>query len=213
MKIINLAQRSPAWHAWRKAGLSASAASIILGRHPDKTLWRLWAEKTGRAVEEDLSKNPHVMRGFALEDRARQCAERVLGEDFLLPVCGQSDESPCLLASFDGLTASGIPTELKCPAQSTYESVVFEGEQSEAYRRYLPQVQQQLYVADASYGWLLFYSPANKQPHRIYKVVPDEALILDLVARAQAFMGENIGKDNARPLDPERGLYVPTHTA
>ncbi len=56
MKVIDLSQRTPAWHQWRIAGVTASEAPIIMGRSPYKTPWRLWAEKnwiriTGRPVE------------------------------------------------------------------------------------------------------------------------------------------------------------------
>ena len=45
MKVIDLSQRTPAWHQWRIAGVTASEAPIIMGRSPYKTPWRLWAEK------------------------------------------------------------------------------------------------------------------------------------------------------------------------
>ncbi|MFC1353962.1 MAG: endonuclease [gamma proteobacterium symbiont of Clathrolucina costata] len=209
MKIINLPQRSPEWHVWRKGGVSASAAAVILNRSPYKTLWRLWAEKTGRAVEEDLSKNPNVMRGFKLEDRARQCCERALGEDFLLPVCAQSDDNPLVLASFDGLTESNIPTELKCPCEKNYDSVVKDGEASESYELYYPQIQQQIYVADAPYGWLMFYSPEDNGDHRLLKVPRDDALISDLVTGIEQFW-DRVQKDQPPPMDLERDLFIPS---
>lgn len=209
MKIINLPQRSPEWHQWRKGGVTASDAAVILGISPYKTLWRLWAEKTGRAVEEDLSRNPNVMRGLKMEDRVRQCCEKVLGEDFLLPVCAESDENPLFLASFDGVTESNIPTELKCPCQKNYESVVAEGENSEPYKLYYPQVQQQIYVADAPYGWLMFYSPANNGDHRIFKVLRDDTLIADLVSGIDGFW-DKVQKDQPPAMDLERDLYIPS---
>src|SRR5260364_319825 len=72
MKIIDIAQRSNAWHVWRRRGVTASDAAVLLGRSPYKTLWRLWAEKTGIAVEEDVSRNPFVQYGLCNEDSARQ---------------------------------------------------------------------------------------------------------------------------------------------
>ena len=75
MKVINFPQRSPQWHRWRAEGIGASEASVILCLSAYKTVWRLWAEKTGRAKEEDISRNPHVIRGIKNEDIARQCAE------------------------------------------------------------------------------------------------------------------------------------------
>ncbi len=44
MKVIDLLQRTPAWHQWRIAGLRHLKPQLLWGVHP-KTPWRLWAEK------------------------------------------------------------------------------------------------------------------------------------------------------------------------
>jgi len=209
MKVINVPQRSIEWHRWRLDGVSASVATVILGTNPYKTLWRLWAEKTGRAVEVDVSSNPFVKHGLRLEDRARQCCEAVLNEDFLLPACAASDESPKVLASFDGLTELNIPTELKCPCQKNYDSVVVEGEMSEGYIQHYPQVQQQIYVAGAPYGWLMFYSPADNGDHRMFKILRDDVLIANLLVGIKEFWGY-VETDTPPTLDLKRDLYIPS---
>lgn len=208
MKVVNLQQRSEAWLKWRMTGLSASVASILLDRNPYKTVWRLWAEKTGRAEEDDLSRNPNVIRGFVLEDRARQCCEKILNEDFLLPVCGESDENSLALASFDGLTADSIPAELKCPSEIHYESVVKLQKNSEAFQLYYPQVQQQIYVAGASHGWLMFYSPKDNGEHQLFRIERDDRLIEELLNRIEWFW-ELVLKDTPPPLDPKRDFFMP----
>ena len=209
MRVINLSQRTEMWCKWRHEGMSASSASILLDLNPYKTTWRLWAELTGKAREDDLSKNPNVIRGFALEDNARQCCERVLEEDFLLPVCGESDKTPLVRASFDGVTCDTVPTELKCPSQKQYEIICREREHSEAYQLYYPQVQQQIYVADAEYGWLLFYSPEDDGKHVLFRVERDEILIKELLGRIDDFWGKVV--NNIEPKrNPERDIYMPS---
>lgn len=47
MKIVNLSQREEDWLDWRRQGVTATDAAILLNRSPYKTRWRLWAEKTG----------------------------------------------------------------------------------------------------------------------------------------------------------------------
>jgi predicted phage-related endonuclease len=47
MKIVDVSQRSDAWRQWRSQGVSASEAAIVMNRSPDKSYWRLWAEKIG----------------------------------------------------------------------------------------------------------------------------------------------------------------------
>jgi putative phage-type endonuclease len=111
MRVIDIVQRSPEWHGWRSAGMSASDAPVVLGVSPFKTRWRLWAEKCGLAFEEDLSGNPYVRRGLEEEDIRRVYEDRhgVL----LLPLCAESDAHPVVRASFDGLTDEGEPVEIK----------------------------------------------------------------------------------------------------
>ncbi len=93
MKIINLSQRDDDWLEWRKGGITATDATILLNRSPYKTRWRLWAEKTGYAREVDLSLNPLVRRGVENEDKARQAFE-AKHNDLLLPVCVESAQNP-----------------------------------------------------------------------------------------------------------------------
>lgn len=208
MKVVNIAQRTPEWHRWRQTGVSASSASSVLGKNPYKSLQRLWAEKTGRLVEADISRNPHVRRGFRLEDKARLCCERELKEDFLLPVCGQSSSHPLFLASFDGLTDKNIPTELKCPCEKVFQEVLSKGEQSDSYKLYYPQVQHQILVADADFGWLMFYGPEDNGSHRLFRVERNDAFLRNLVNRVEAFWECVV--NNVEPgRDFNCDLYVP----
>jgi putative phage-type endonuclease len=126
MHIIDITQRSPGWRRWRAQGVTASEAAIVLGRSPYKSAWRLWAERTGLAREADLSANPHVQRGLALEDAARRAFE-ARHDTLLLPVCGESTEEPVLRASFDGIADDGAPVELKAPCPKRYAEVASQG--------------------------------------------------------------------------------------
>ena len=208
MKIIDLKQRSEEWLRWRKSGVSASEASVVLGVNPYKTPWRLWAEKSGRAVEADLRSNPHVRRGIALEDRARQVAESVLGEDFLLPVCGENEAKPHLRASFDGLTSANVPVELKCPSDKQWAAIAAYGEAAEAFALYRPQVIHQMVVADADHGWLFFYSPEDNGDHRLFRIDRDADTVQTLLDAIDAFWA-CVCKDKAPPMDPGRDVFVP----
>lgn len=208
MDIVDFCQGSSDWLNWRKNGVSASEAGTVLGVDPYKTRWRLWAEKTDRAVPEDLSNNPFVQKGIAMEDRARQCAEKVLNEKYLPAVCASSSEKSFIRASFDGLTRNNVPVELKVPAESTFESVKAEGEASKAYQRYYPQVQQQIYVAESQSAWLMFYHPADDGTYELFEIERDDAFIEKLLEEATKFWF-HITKDVAPDLDVERDLYIP----
>ena len=214
MKVVDLVQRSPAWHEWRSHGVSASDAATILGISPHKTPWRLWAEKTGRIAPEDLSANPNVRRGVTLEDIARQAVEQYKQEcgTVLLPVCAEHDSMSLLRASLDGLNERGEPVELKCPADSTFEAVKAEGRQSEAFRLYYPQVQYQMLVVGASRGFLVFYTEKDGGELLTFELDLDVVLVSELTTKATAFW-ESVQQDKAPEMDASRDILVPSGKA
>jgi putative phage-type endonuclease len=206
MKIVDLSQRSPEWLRWRAQGVTASEAAVVLGRSPYKTPWRLWAERTGLARAPDLSANPHVRRGNALEDEARQAFEERHGT-MLLPLCGESEEHPILRASFDGIADDGSPVELKVPAERTFTEVSAMKTEAPAFRLYWPQVQHQLYVAGAERGWLMFYGGPGRLLE--FPVERDEAFLGQELVPACLSFWEAIAKRKEPKRDPARDLYVP----
>ena len=135
MKVVNVSQRSDAWRVWRSQGVSASEAAIIMNRSPYKTPWRLWAEKTGLVLEQPLDNNPLIRAGIQQEPAALQHFEDKHSV-LLLPICGESERYPLMRASFDGLSESNEPVEVKCPHESTFLDVLLNREQSVAYQLY-----------------------------------------------------------------------------
>ncbi|MEA1049093.1 YqaJ viral recombinase family protein [Lamprobacter modestohalophilus] len=155
MTIVPLTQRTPAWHAWRAQGITASEAPIIVGCSPYKSPWQLSGERTGVLPTDDLSRNPHVQRGIQYEDRVRQGFE-TRHDTLLLPFCVQSAQSPVLRASLDGLSDDDEPVELKVPSRRTYQALLRHGAKAMAYRMAWVQLQHQLVVTEADQGWLVF---------------------------------------------------------
>ncbi len=210
MKTVNLEQRSQQWLDWRRCGVTASDAAVLLGKRegltPSKSRWQLWAEKTGVVQEEDQSANPHVQRGIEQEDDARNLMEQALGDAPLLPVCAESDQNPILRASFDGLTKDGTPVELKCPCEKVYQAVKTLKDQSDGYRRAFVQVQFQMLVANANKGWLCFYHKG--MPLLPVLITRDDRLVMQLTSEAEDFW-QQVEHGNEPEKDPERDLYVP----
>lgn len=207
MKVVDLEQRSEAWHEWRKTGVSASEAAIVMKRSKDKTPWRLWAEKVGLAEPEDLSLNPYVQYGIANEDLARQAFEARFPGEFAIPACAVSVKYPWMKASFDGLISGNRPVEFKCPADSTFEDVRANGTKSEFYQLYWCQVQHQMCVSGAKEGYLVFWK--YREEPLIFRIERDDAFIFDLVKECEAF-AKNVDKRKAPEKDPERDFFVPT---
>jgi putative phage-type endonuclease len=204
MKVINVSQRSDAWRIWRAQGISASESSIIMGRSPYKTPWRLWAEKTGRVLEQSLDNNPLIRVGIEAESKARQRFEEK-HDVMLLPLCGESEQYPLLRASFDGLSEDNEPVEIKCPHETTFLDVVLNREQSVAYQLAWCQVQQQLLVAEAESGFLYFYQDGQTVEFEIQR---DDSFIKALIETAMAFWSAlKSGKEPNK--DPERDLFLP----
>ncbi|PPD46936.1 MAG: endonuclease [Methylobacter sp.] len=204
MKVVNVSQRSSEWRHWREQGVSASEAAVIMNRSPHKTPWRLWAEKTGWVLEQTLDNNPLVRIGIEEEAKALQCFEDK-HEVLLLPLCGESERYPLMRASFDGLSDSNEPVEVKCPHETTFLEVLLNREQSPVYQLHWCQVQQQLLVADAGRGFLYFY---NQGQDLEFEVERDDAFLMQLIDTAMDFWSAiKTGKEP--PKDPGRDLYLP----
>ena len=211
MKTVDLLQRTPEWHAWRNAGVSASDAATILGRNPDKTPWRLWAERTGLVLEPDLGGNPYVRLGIGLEPRARALFEQE-HDTMLIPLCAEDDRHPVIRASFDGVDECDVPVELKVPAERRFAAVAKDGLDSEPGRLYWPQVQAQTYIAGTDYGWLCFLNPVGNALLQL-RVERDERFIQDELVPGMLAFWERLKSNEAPPMDPERDLFIPAGEA
>jgi putative phage-type endonuclease len=207
MRIVDINQRTPEWHTWRRQGVSASETATILGHSPYKTPWRLWAELIGKVLPEDLSHNPNVKRGIALEDEARADFEARHGA-IVIPLCAESSEHPEIRASFDGIDDTGRPIEFKVPSERTFDEVMALGEESKAYKLYFWQVQVQLYVADAQMGFLVFYQSPGV--FREFEIQRDETGLQTVIVPALLEFWQSVQNGLAPALDPARDIYVPS---
>ena len=210
MKTIDLIQRTPEWLTWRAQGISASDVAVVLGLSPYKTPWRLWAEKTGLLLPEDLSGNLFVQRGNALEDAARQDFEERHGT-CVLPTCGEADEHPVIRASFDGLDDDGRPVEIKVPSGKTYREILERGVEADAYKLYWPQVQCQILVSGAQAGYLVFYQGPGVRTE--FAVARDDDFILGALVPGCLAFWERVVKRQEPERHPGRDLYTPSGEA
>lgn len=185
MKLLDLDQGTPAWHAWRAGGIGASdVASVIGWAYAKQTPLGLWLQKTGRRPAPDLSDNYFVVRGSRFEPMARQAIEGWLAlqgiYDAAIPVCVEHEQYPFIRVSLDGLLANNVPTELKVPCFSNYQAVLNEGRKSEPYLRYYPQVQDQMLATGADGAYLAFYQPRGNRI-AVFEVERDERFIAQLL--------------------------------
>jgi len=102
MKIVNLIQGTPEWHAHRAQHFNASDAPAMLGASTNQTRGDLIRELAAGVPREfsDFVQERVIDPGHEFEAQARVVAEGLIGED-LYPVTGSQDKYS---ASFDGLT-------------------------------------------------------------------------------------------------------------
>lgn len=210
MKIVDFPQRTPEWHEWRTSGVSASEAIVVLGKCPSRTIYRLYTEKKGLTLPDNLDANPFVQRGIRLESTARSSFEN-RHNTLLLPVCAESEAFPFLRASFDGLNDDGIPTELKVPMEVNFRDAQQNGVDSKIYQRYYYQVQQQIAVAETDRGYLSLYLD-NKEPPLDFLIERDDHVIEELIFKARVFV-ECLKKNQPPATDPDRDIYIPPSQA
>ena len=213
MKFVPLAQSTPEWLDWRKAGITASDVSCLFDANPYKTQWKLWAEKSGLQVEDDIEGNPYVRRGKTFEHLLREhvVSTRKVG---IMPACIEHDTIPYLRASLDGIDRNRRPWEFKIPSPRNFEEVRKHQLQSEPANRAYLQVQHQLLVTGASEGYLVFGliddvgRVAKVTDYILLIVAADPVVHHAILDRTQEFMRRLAERDEP-PKDPDRDLFAP----
>ncbi len=143
-RIERLHQNTAEWHRWRRRGIGASDAPVIMGETPFKTPRTLWSIKTGRVQEGPAG--PAARRGRDLERFARRAYERQTGIQ-VEPLCLVHQEFEWMRASLDGLSFDGSTLlEIKCPLSLRDRA---SAEQGRIPSQYYAQLQHQLEVSGA----------------------------------------------------------------
>jgi len=178
-RIEQLQQNTPEWHRWRRQGLGASDAPVIMGDAAFKTTRMLWSIKTGRMQEE--APGPAARRGRELERLARQAYEREVGIQ-MEPLCLVHDELKWMRASLDGLSFDGATVlEIKCPTNVRDQSAVKAGR---VPPHHYAQLQHELEVSRA--GELHYWS-FDGSKGSLVKVRPDHDYLKRLLNAEAAF--------------------------
>jgi len=143
-RIERLRQNTPQWHRWRREGIGASDAPVIMGETPFKTPHTLWSIKTGRMQEQPAG--AAARRGRELERFARHAYERETGIR-VEPLCLVHEELEWMRASLDGLSFDGATlVEIKCPLSLRDR---LSAERGRVPSQYHAQLQHQLEVSGA----------------------------------------------------------------
>ncbi len=172
-------QKSEDWYEWRRKGIGASDAPIIMGVSPYKTPYQLWEDKTGRRTEEES--NWATRRGNENEPRARAHYEFIRGVDAPPRVC-EHYQLRWLRASLDGyyeIDQQKVVIEIKCPGKAEHEGA----KEGKVPAKYYPQCQHQLMVTGADRVDYISYNVDIA----IVEVYPDREYISNYLQKALAF--------------------------
>lgn len=152
MKAVKeLKQNSPEWHEWRKEGLGASEANIIMGVSKFCTPLELWEKKVnGERVEDQEKLNFITEKGHRLEAKARPFFEMEMDNEFP-DMIAVMEKNKWLRASLDGYCEeTGELWECKFVGQDDFDSVQF----GKVLDKYYPQLQHQMMVTGSSVNYL-----------------------------------------------------------
>jgi putative phage-type endonuclease len=175
---LNFEQSTEEWLSWRRQGLGASDAPVIMGMSPWQKAPDLLRLKTGQTEERPA--NDAMQRGKRLEPMARLAYVQHTGVE-VEPVCVQSCEHPWMRASLDGLSADGRHVvEIKCPGEKDHRLAA----SGSVPEKYFPQLQHILAVT----GLAEIYYWSFRFDHTVLlKVDRDEAFIANLLEKEVAF--------------------------
>ena len=143
MKVHNVQQGTPEWHALRSSYFTASEAPAMMGASKFQTRNDLLTlKKTGIGPDVNPQQQAAFDRGHATEEMARPLVEEMIGEE-LYPIVGTSGT---LLASMDGATMLG---DVLFEHKLWNEKVVTQIRAGELDPHYYWQLEQQLLVSSA----------------------------------------------------------------
>lgn len=173
-----LEQGSAAWLDWRRGGVGASDAPVVMGVSPWMDVEALWLEKTGRAGPR--SSSWAMRRGQQLEPEARALYIRRTGIP-VAPLCLEHGARRWMRGSFDGLSGDGrVVLEVKCPGAADHDVA----RRGRVPAKYVPQLQHLLAVSGAA---VCHYWSYRDGAGELIEVAPDHAYIEGLVAREDEF--------------------------
>jgi len=165
------------WHELRSQHIGGSDVAALFGLSPYSSRWQLWMEKAGKLSPEDISGNKAVQAGTFLESGIANWASHRWSMDLAkVNDYYTVDDCPGMGASFDYITKTGAPVEIKWSARGY--GWVYNGEEiNEAPENYLLQVQHQLACTSSDHAWLV--ALIDDEPRRMK--IPRNDNIIDAI--------------------------------
>jgi len=188
-KEVDIEQGTSLWHQWRKEGIGASDAPIIMGVSPWMDLNKLIQIKIGKAEQNFTSYPMH--RGKLLEPTARELYIEQVSID-VYPACLQSLEYEWMRASVDGICIeNNCVVEIKCPGSEDHSLAI----RGKIPKHYYPQLQHILAVTGFSD---IDYWSYRDDMGILLNVPRDDDYIIELVTRENKVWKDIISKRSGR---------------
>jgi putative phage-type endonuclease len=182
-----LEQNTTEWLEWRRKGLGASDACIVMGVSEYKTRRQLWENKLKLRPDDEESYITELGHKFEPKARARFALES--GIDLKADVCIVHDEFPYLRASLDG----------HCEKERVFAEIKMVGKKKMEWLKankvplpeHFPQVQQQFLVTKYERGFYIAYCLNDDKTEIVdyiaFPVQPDRGFIPELFKELTAF--------------------------
>jgi len=179
-------QNSDQWLEWRRKGLGASDAPIVMGVSPWKTPFQLWEEKLG--IKGNDGGNWATQRGHEFEPKAKAWFEMMMNMDFP-DTLAVHEKYEWLRASLDGYNKdANIFIEIKYCGKEDFENAL----KGIVPEKYIPQVQDQFLVTGAEKG---YYVCTDGERYCFIELKPDtEYITKELFPKMEAFWNNVLKK-------------------
>lgn len=186
VKTNNLAREE--WLKWRTKGIGGSDVSVIAGINKFRSVFQLWAEKTGQAEpeekESDFSHFGNILEPIVKKEFTRRTGLKVRAKRMLL----QSEEYPFMLADLDGVVnADGEMCIFEAKTASAYKQGIWEHGVPEEY-----QLQVQHYMAVTGAGKAYVAALVGGNHFYCHEVYRDEELIGMIIGLEKEFWERNV---------------------
>lgn len=205
MEVIDVEQGTPEWLEWRKTGVTATCAPILMDQAgATKTKYQLYLQYVGLLEPEDLSVIKQVRAGKLNEPLARAWAEREYGQ-ISLPLCVRHRKYPYMIASLDGQFEDMNLLEIKNISAQKHLNILEEKTESDDFKYYFWQAQHQLFVTGAPGVYLLFWS-AKDEPIVFY-IMPNMKCHELLLKRSTEFFN-SVQNKTAPPFNKKKDVLL-----
>ncbi len=184
---LKMVPNTKEWLEFRKTGIGASDAPIIMGDSPYTTITQLWEQKVGLA--EGPPMNEYMQRGHDLEPLARELFINKMIHH-VEPIMTLDPDNRWRFASMDGISINRkIAVEIKTVGKKDFE----DAEKGIVPRKYQAQLQHQMDVNNID---SMYYMPCLCEKNDMGKWVLMDYLLIT-VHRDKEYCKELLEKEKA----------------